>query len=87
MFKLTANHAFMLMEISLPEGKTQEELVSLTSITIADIERHLHGVHLQINGRITTAMALYLGHRLAHICKTVSIYDPKEKSYVLCINH
>jgi len=32
-------------------------------------------------------MSLMLGHKLAHICKTVSVFDPKEKRYIVCVQH
>lgn len=76
-----------VLEITLPEGKTQEELIQILGKELRNLEDKLHGLSLQINGRITTGMSLYLGHKLAHICKDVSIYDPKEKGYIKAIWH
>jgi len=73
--------------VNLPEGKNQEELVSLCKTEIATIERSLYGKEVKINGRITTGMALFLGHKLAHICKSVSIFDPKENQYIRAVWH
>jgi hypothetical protein len=74
--------------ITLPEGKTQEELIQLTNSELEQlISADLYGRNLKINGRLTTGMALFLGHKLAHICKSVSVFDPKENSYVMCIKH
>jgi hypothetical protein len=76
-----------ILKVELPEGKTQGELITLCAEELKGIENSLHGLEIKINGRLTTGMALYMGHKLAHICKTVSIYDPKEGSYFLSVWH
>jgi len=83
MLKIQGN--FLLVE--LPEGKTQEELINICKDKFANIETECYGKDIQVNGRITTGMALFLGHKLAHVCKTVSIFDPKENAYIKCIWH
>lgn len=76
-----------VMNITLPEGKTQQELINMLEEEFVEIEKCLYGKEVKINGRVTTGMCLWLGHKLAHICKTVSIFDPKENSYILIIKH
>lgn len=78
-----------IMYVTLPEGKTQAELVSAAKTEIKSLIESgaLYGKNVKLNGRLTTGMALALGHELAHVTKTVSIFDPKENSYVLCITH
>lgn len=78
-----------VMYIELPQGMTQAELVSAAKIEIkALIESGaVYGKSIKLNGRLTTGMALVLGHELAHVTKSVSIFDPKENDYVLCITH
>lgn len=78
-----------ILRITLPEGKTQAELVSMMDEEFKDLEssRALFGKDIKIDGRITTAMALDLGHKLAHICKSVSIFDPKLNEFVLAVHH
>jgi len=83
MFKLEGD----IVYITLPEGKTQAEILKDAKEELDKIESKLYGLELKLNGRITTSLALYLGHRLAHICKSVSIFDPKENSYILAIFH
>ena len=88
MLKLTdLKNGELLVETSLPTGKTQEELVAELDKEMSDIEAQFYGKNVLINGRITTAMSLYLGHRLAHISKTVSVFDPKEGTYVKTVWH
>jgi hypothetical protein len=78
-----------IMYVTLPEGKTQAELVSAAKTEIKSLIESgaLYGKSIKLNGRITTGMALMLGHELAHVTKGVSIFDPKENDYVLCIAH
>jgi hypothetical protein len=76
-----------ILEISLPEGKSQEELITLLKEEFSLIEKTLYGLNIKLNGRVTTGMSLWLGHKLAHICKSVSIFDPKENDYIKVINH
>lgn len=76
-----------VMTITLPEGKSQQELVQELAEKFKEFESQLYGKEIKITGRVTTAMCLWLGHRLAHICKSVSIFDPKENLYVLVIKH
>lgn len=85
MFKLEGD----VMYIELPQGMTQAELVSAAKTEIKSLIESgaLYGKSVKLNGRLTTGMALMLGHELAHICKTVSVFDPKENDYVLCITH
>lgn len=73
--------------VNLPQGRTQTELISDLAIELEALGNATHGLHIVIEGRITTGMCLYLGHKLAHVCKSVSIYDPKEGSNVLCVSH
>lgn len=83
MFELNGD----ILSVNLPEGKTQAELVEITKTEIKKVEKDLYGLDIKIEGRITTAMCLYLGHYLAHITKSVSVFDPKERDYVLCVKH
>jgi hypothetical protein len=76
-----------VLEITLPEGKMQNELIEICINELKEIEKDLHGLDVKINGRLTTGMALALGHKLSHICKSVSIFDPKEKQYFTAIKH
>ncbi len=76
-----------VLNITLPEGKTQQELLRMLAQEFEAIEKELYGKEIKINGRVTTAMCLWLGHKLAHVCKSVSIFDPKENSYILVIKH
>lgn len=73
--------------IELPQGKTQMELIKDLDSEFENIEKNCYGKEIKINGRCTTGMALYLGHKLAHVCKSVSIFDPKENAYVLSVWH
>lgn len=83
MFELNGD----ILSVNLPEGKTQAELVEITKTEIKKIEKDLYGLDVKIEGRITTAMCLFLGHHLAHITKSVSVFDPKEREFVLCVKH
>jgi len=76
-----------ILWVKLPAGRTQEELVREAEKEIDEMAEQLYGKNLKINGRITTGMSLMLGHKLAHICKTVSVFDPKEKRYIVCVQH
>lgn len=78
-----------VLSVELPSGKTMAELTADCTAEIrAMISRgEFYGINVKINGRLTTSMALVLGHELAHICRSVSIFDPKEGSYVLAIKH
>lgn len=51
--------------VTLPEGKTQTQLVEMAKEEIKTVETSLYGKDIKLNGRITTAMALLLGHKLA----------------------
>ena len=83
MFKLDKD----ILYVTLPEGKTQGLLMLQANHSIDNISGELQGLDLKINGRVTTGMALILGHKLAHICKSVSIFDPKEGKYFVAIKH
>jgi len=78
-----------LLMVNLPQGLTQEELVTATKVEIRELiaSGATYGKDVKVNGRLTTGMALTLGHELAHVSKSVSIFDPKENAYILCIKH
>lgn len=78
-----------ILYVYLPERDSQRNLVVNGHLEIQELIKsgRLYGLNLRINGRITTGMALMLGHELCHICKSISIFDPKENAYVLCIIH
>lgn len=77
----------VLIRSALPQGFDQPDLIAAAVRDIADMGDQLHGKHILINGPCTTGMALALGHKLAHISKSVSIYDPKLAAYVLAVTH
>ena len=77
-----------ILNVTLPEGKTQQEILELAKAEIdTDFETQLYGKDVRVNGRITTALAMWLGHKLAHITHSVSLFDPKENRYVTVIGH
>lgn len=73
--------------ISMPEGKTNRELLALMKDEFNALEQSFYGKDICINGRITTILAAWLGHKLAHICRSLSFFDPKENAYILTISH
>jgi len=85
MFEITDG----ILTVTLPEGKTQSQLVAdcKTEIKALILTGATYGKDVKINGRLTTGMALCLGHELAHVSKSVSIFDPKENAYVQCVKH
>ena len=85
MFRLDGS----VLYIELPMGKSQEQLVRMAEEEIEQIIRSgkVFGKDIKLNGRLTTGMSLMLGHKLAHVCRSVSIFDPKEGKYIRCISH
>jgi len=83
MFRLEDN----ILYTELPQGKTNEELVEQAISWVRNNKEKLYGKEVKINGRLTVPMALALGHELAHITKSVSMFDPKENKYVKVIWH
>lgn len=77
----------VVIRSALPQGFDQPDLIEAAMRDVSGFAWLLHGKHTQINGPCTTGMALALGHRLAHVTKSVSIYDPKLASYVLAVTH
>ena len=51
------------------------------------MEKRVFGRDIRVYGRITTSMAMVLGHELCHVARSVSMFDPKENEYVECIKH
>lgn len=76
-----------LLTIDLPQGHTMEELNAMAKQELAAMTDQFYGKDIKVNGRCTTALAMLLGHELSHVCKSVSIFDPKENAYVLVIKH
>lgn len=72
-----SNDTNVIIRSVLPQGFDQPDLIAAALRDVASFADKLHGKHAQINGPCTTGMALALGHKLAHITKSVSIYDPK----------
>ena len=66
----TATH--VVIRSALPQGFDQPDLIAAALRDVASFADQLHGKHAQINGPCTTGMALALGHKLAHIAKSVS---------------
>ena len=77
----------VIIETELPQGKTQGELIELAIDELTEIQNKFFGKKVLINGRITTGMALAMGHFLAHISREVLIFDPKLNEYVSCVKH
>ena len=73
--------------ITLPEGKTANELMIQLHEEVKDIADKVHGKVLKVNGRITTPMSAYIGHYFAHLCAEIQFYVPMEKQYILAVWH
>lgn len=89
MIKITEKGSEVMLEFTLPSDKTQEGLIwqmneELNSPLKAGVT---FGKDVKISGRITTGMCLWLGHKLAHICKSVSIFAPQEDIFLTVIKH
>ena len=89
MIELVENGDEIILEFTLPSDKTQEELIwqmneELNSPLKVGVT---FGKDVKISGRITTGMCLWLGHKLAHICKSVSIFVPQEDIFLTVIKH
>ena len=78
-----------VLYVTLPEGRTMAELTKECSGQIRDVimEKRVFGRDIRVFGRITTSMAMVLGHELCHVARSVSMFDPKENEYVECIKH
>ena len=87
MFKIEDFNNGKILRVELPQGRNQGELIQIADNELSKIESQLYGSIVYINGRITTGMALLLGHKLAHICKEVWIFDPKENKYFKAVWH
>lgn len=76
-----------VLTVEIPQGKNQDELLEMLDKELKEMEKDLYGVDLKITGRLTATMAMFIGHKLCHICKTVSLFAPLENRYVLVIQH
>lgn len=78
-----------VLNVNLPKGMTMAEIneIAVKELDTTQILESLYGENVIVYGRCTTALAMLLGHRLAHICKSVSVYDPKEDQYVAAVWH
>ncbi len=76
-----------VLTVEIPQGKNQEELLNQLNEELTTMEKDLYGIELKITGRLTATMAMFIGHKLCHICKTVSLFAPLENRYVLVIQH
>lgn len=89
MIKITEKGSEVMLEFTLLQNLTQDELIARMNDELSRPLREglTFGKDVKIMGRITTGMCLSLGHTLAHISKSVSIFDPRENEYVVCIKH
>jgi hypothetical protein len=80
-----------VLKITLPEGLTNHYILELAKEELNVIanceENNFYCKDLTINGRITTHLAMFLDHRLAHICNSISLFDPKLNSNITVIKH
>ena len=89
MFKVEKDNNIVVLEIILPENHTAAELVELADIELKGLisEGRFYGMNVRIFGRLTTGMAMSMGHLLAHVCKSVEMFDPKENRFYKVISH
>ena len=89
MIKITEKGSEVMLEFTLPQNLTQDELIARMNDELSRPLREgvTFGKDVKISGRITTGMCLWLGHKLAHICKSVSIFVPQEDIFLTVIKH
>lgn len=89
MIKITENGNEVMLEFTLPQNLTQCGLIALMNKELNSLLKVgvTFGKDVKISGRITTGMCLWLGHKLAHICKSVSIFVPQEDIFLTVIKH
>jgi hypothetical protein len=79
----------LIIEVALPllDNRKQEELLEIVTIFFIDNIEALYNTHVKFIGRLTVAMAMSIGYLFSSICKSVSIFDPKENKSIEIINH
>lgn len=77
------------INFELPQGLTAKQLTDFARNDIREVIANggTFGKVVRLNGRMTTGMCLLMGHELAHISKSVEIFDPKEGEYYRVIWH
>jgi hypothetical protein len=76
-----------VLEINMPQGLTAKQLIEEAEKSFANIEKECYGKDIKVNGRATLGIAMFLGHKLAHISRSVSLFDPKENEFYKVIWH
>ena len=85
MIKIVEEGDKIYLNFDLPQGLNAEQLIEAMKQDVQYIKPY--GKDVFINGRITTAMTLWLGHFLAHISKSINIFIPQENKYIKVISH
>lgn len=75
------------LTVTMPEGFSNHQLLEIISTEVKDNQEIFFGKEVIITGRLTTHLAMYLGHALAHITQAVYLFDPKRNEYILVIKH
>ena len=90
MFKILENlESKVVLEIELPSGCSAEELLNLCNTDVDKLIKDglFFGKDVFITGRITTYLSMSLGHKLAHVCKSINLFVQQENNYILVIKH
>lgn len=87
MFDITSGSEFVELGIALPVGKTNVEILEMAREGIKFAESSFFGKHVKVYGRCTVPLAAWLGHKLAHVCKSLAFFDPKDNVYVEVASH
>jgi hypothetical protein len=92
MFVIKSDNAGAItLEVNLPQGKTNKEILETAESEFsADNEnliKQCYGKIVYVTGRITTHLAMWVGHKLAHVSRLIELFDPKENEYIPVIKH
>lgn len=90
MSSFQVNREGRVLRVGFGDPATGDTVVRDAQAAILDLERRGElsgGGLLCINGRCSVAVAVLLGHALAHMFAAIAVFDPKMNGYIVCVSH
>lgn len=81
-----------ILSVRIPERRMAYELKDFTEQAQAEIddiikEGKVNGVDLKIAGHLPTAITMLIGRDIAPLCKSISVFDMRTKTFIKCIEN
>ncbi len=81
------NENVIVLRLAFGTPATNAEIVKDATAAAKAIASKVFGKLVALNGPVSAAAAIAIGHVLVHVAPAIAVFDPKMNAYVIAVTH